>query len=195
MSIIIFISILFFCNTSTEDPTFLYRNFTFGQTSTFQFIRGYKTFILKGSINQQKEISFSIRCKPLIYQIKYLFTNMDYNTEDEMISLNYQFPNLERRQGYYLDEYIFKAKTEGEYQNFYLGISLSEILDYSTDITVNSSFPSSLDTLNKINFAILSLLFIIFCILICVLECRNEREGLGGLLFCLLCCCCLGDFR
>lgn len=192
MSIIIFISILFFCNTSTEDPTFLYRNFTFGQTSTFQFIRGYKTFILKGSINQQKEISFSIRCKPLIYQIKYLFTNMDYNTEDEMISLNYTFPNLERRQGYYLDEYIFTAKTEGEYQNFYLGISLSEILDYSTDITVNSSFPFFLDIFIIIIIAIISLYVIITCIVICVRG-RSDEECLIASLFCFVICCIGGN--
>ena len=189
MSIIIFISILFFCNTSTEDPTFLHRNFIFGQTSTFQFIRGYKTFILKGSINQQKEISFSIRCKPLIYQIKYLFTNMDYNTEDEMISLNYTFPNLERRQGYYLDEYIFTAKTEGEYQNFYLGISLSEILDYSTDITVNSSFPSSFSTLYTVLIVIGSLCLILICIGICKATGGSACEGILAALVCLACCC------
>ena len=184
ISIIIFISILLFCNTSTEDLTFLYKDFKFGQSTTFRFIRGYKTFILKGSINKTKEISFSIKCKPLIDQIKYLFTNIDYNTEDEMISLIYEFPKVERSKDYFSDEYIFTAKTEGEYQNFYLGITLSEIPNYSIDIKVKSSFYDFT--------TILIVVGLIFIILICARICKDYKgdpaKALLCVFYCFICC-------
>ena len=189
--------ILLFCNSSLEEEAkYLYSFFEFGKETSFQFLRGYNIYILKGSINEYKQIDFNVKCIKNIYEFKYLFSDISYSYIDE---INLAFFAKASPQSKISDNnniYTFTASNSETTKYFYLLINITPFPTETITISVSSSFPSTPSEPSKTSVREIINLIIFTLIILCALvTCIVVTAKFGLKQGCKACGDCLSALR
>ena len=202
MDIILLFYLMIFCYASTEKEKLL-KYFTYGISNNFDFYSEFETYILRGEFQSYyKSLYFSIYSSINITDIRYLYSNIEYNYPEDMSK--YLFTNASTKYTNYTinHEFTFTAINHISAKYLYLLISISP--SPPTDITAyvkstynkipepDSDTSSSPSALTIIGFIALGIVFIACLVGAAIISKKNGGSAGEGIVVCLQCfvvCC------
>jgi hypothetical protein len=179
--------LVLYCSSSTDDSKLL-RYFTFGSDNSFEFLEGYRTYYLEGSLQDYKEVEFIITSEKSLTQIKYLFTNREYfYPEDLGLHMFLDARPSERIVGAN-HEYSFTAETSKATRYLIIAININSPAEKYFNVSISSKYPTT-SIFVKILIGIGLILLLACCIIICKLTGGSALEGVAACLAVVACCC------
>ena len=194
MDIILLFCLIIFCNASTEDK-YMIKNYGYGKSNSFDFYNEYETYILRGEVQSYyKSLDFDIYSSVNITDIRYLYSNIEYNYPEDMSISLFTNANAKYTSYTYNHEFIFTAQNDLSSKYLYLLISISPSPPRDLTVYVKSTYNnySSSDSDSDTSTLIITLIIIgvviIGSILIfAVCGVKNGKTVCEGILACLQC--------
>ena len=184
--ILLLFCLVLYCNSTTEEEKLILAKY--GEDYQFDFLSGYRTYYLSGSLQDYKELEFKITSEKQLERIRYYYTNRDiYYVEDISSGMFVNGnPSESIVGGKY--EYSFTSKTTKATRYLLLSISLSESCDKTFNVSITSKYPTT-SIFVKILIGIGLILLLACCIIICKLTGGSALEGVAACLAVVTCCC------
>lgn len=188
MKYILLFCLIIFSYASTEKEKML-KYFTYGISNSFDFYDNFETYILRGEVQSSyKSLDFNIYSSINITDIRYLYSNIEYNDVEDMNKDFFTNPNAKYSHYDMNHEFTFTARNSLSTKYLYLLISISP--SPPTDISVyvkstynkdpvpdsGSSSSSSFTSIMQIVFFILLGIFLIVLFIGCIV-CSLKRGG------------------
>jgi len=146
IDIIIQFYLIIICIASTDDNKYMLKYFTYGILNSFDFYNRYETYILRGEIKSPyKSLNFKIDSSINITDIRYLYSNIEYNFPEDMSkdlfkNINAKYTNDN------LHDFTFTASNSLSTKYLYLLISISPSPPTDITVYVKSNYNSNTDS-------------------------------------------------
>ena len=198
MDIILFFYLMIFCYASSED-IYMLKYFTYGISNSFDFYNKYETYILRGEVQSPYvSLNFNIYSSEKITDIRYLYSNIEYNYPEDMSISSFINANAKYSNYTINHEYTFTASNYISRKYLYLLISISPSPPTDIPVYVKSSYRnipdsgSSSSSYDYIWWIIIGAAFIIILIVVAICSGKKGQdacEAIAACLECLALCC------
>ena len=200
MDIIILFYLMIFCYASSED-IYMLKYFTYGISNSFDFYNKYETYILRGEVQSPYlSLNFNIYSSVKITDIRYLYSNIEYNYPEDMSISSFINANAKYSNYTINHEYTFTASNYISRKYLYLLISISPSPPTDIPVYVKSSYRKIPDSDSSSNssssdyiwWIILAAAFIVTLVVVAICSGKNGQAACEGIAACLECfalCC------
>ena len=198
MKIVLIFCLIIFSYASTEKEKML-KFFTYGISNSFDFYEDFETYILRGEVQSSySSLDFNIYSSINITDIRYLYSNIEYNYPEDMSISSFINANAKYSNYTINHEYTFTASNYISRKYLYLLISISPSPPTDIPVYVKSSYRnipdsgSSSSSYDYIWWIIIGAAFIIILIVVAICSGKNGQAACEGIVACLECfalCC------
>ena len=143
--IVLIFCLIIFSYASTEKEKML-KFFTYGISNSFDFYEDFETYILRGEVQSSySSLDFNIYSSINITDIRYLYSNIEYNNTEDMSKDS--FTNSNAKYTHYNEnhEFTFTAPNSLSTKYLYLLISISPSPPSDISVYVISSYNKNPD--------------------------------------------------
>ena len=140
MNIILLFCLIIFSYASTEKEKML-KYFTYGISNSFDFYDNFETYILRGEVQSSyHSLDFNIYSSINITDIRYLYSNIEYNEVEDMNKDSFVNPNAKYSHYELNHEFTFTAPNPLSTKYLYLLISISPSPPTDISVYVKSTY-------------------------------------------------------
>ena len=145
MKIVLFFCFVIFSYASTEKEKML-KFFIYGISNSFDFYEDFETYILRGEVQSSySSLDFNIYSSINITDIRYLYSNIQYNNTEDMSKDSFTNSNAKYTHHSENHEFTFTAPNSLSTKYLYLLISISPSPPADISVYVISSYNKNPD--------------------------------------------------